>query len=133
MLLGCGDSNCVNGSNRFLCSRSCVDAAIRNKFIKKEDIDHHKSNLLLTIKAHTLLFDLTQPHNLDVESPVLEVKPISVIGCGDPACVSKNNFYFCSRSCKNGAISEGLINDTDINYEISNLLLTEKSHKKLFS
>lgn len=36
-----------------------------------------------------------------------------------------NGGYFCSRSCKNAALLSGLINDDNIDYDISNLKIKD--------
>jgi hypothetical protein len=131
MMFGCGDSDCVSKTNRYFCSKSCKNAAIRDRFIDDNtDIDYDESALLLTEKAHERLFVFEQPSIINVKV----ICPNTIIGCGDHACVSKTNLYFCSKSCKNAAIRDHFIDDnTDIEYEISNLLLTEKAHKKIFN
>ena len=63
-----------------------------------------------------------------VLSPVTIV--IMYIGCGNSVFVSKINYYFCSKSCNNTSIHN---NFTYIEYKVSNLLLTENAHKKIFN
>jgi hypothetical protein len=130
MSIGCGDPACVNKTNLSFCSRSCKKAAILDNYIKDIDINYKESNLSITPQAHTRLFGIYHPVIIEEDLP----KVIQVLGCGDESCVSKTNRYFCSRSCKNAAIRDLLINDnTDIDHKVSNLLLTIQAHDKLFN
>ena len=108
-LIGCGKPTCISKTKLSFCSRACRNKAFRERLIDYDDINE-KNSLSITKEAHERSFS---------------------IGCGD-GCVSKENMSFCSRSCKNAAFSCGLIKNTDINNEISNLQLTTQAHKKLF-
>ena len=125
--IGCGDSTCISKTNLYFCSRSCRNEAFRTGLVDYDDINEDVSSLLLTKDAHDRLFSTKQFTTLVVKSS----ENIS-IGCGDDICASKENIYFCSRSCKNRAISLKLIKDIDIDYDVSNLKLTTQAHKKLF-
>jgi hypothetical protein len=125
--IGCGDSACVSSTNKYFCSRSCRNEAFRNGIIDYDDINKDVSCLLLTNDAHDRSFSIKQFTTLVVKSS--ENKSI---GCDDDMCVSKKNISFCSRSCKNRAISLKLIKDIDIDYDVSNLKLTTQAHVKLF-
>jgi hypothetical protein len=128
MSIGCGSRNCVNKTNHNFCSRSCKNAAIQNKFINDQlDINYQESNLALTHQAHLRLFSTDEPTKIK-----LQPTPYAVLGCGDSECVTKKNMYFCSRSCKNAALRDNLIDDQDID-ESCNLLLKEEAYKKLFN
>ena len=129
--LGCGNSDCVNRNNRYFCSTNCKYAAVINKFITDNtDIQYDECNLLLTKEAHSKFYIHTY------SKPICLTKNNSlpiIIGCENQDCVNKTNRYFCSRSCKNGALKNGFITEVDIQHDECNLLLTLDAHNQLFS
>jgi hypothetical protein len=143
MYIGCGSKDCVNKINNTFCSRSCKNAAIRDKFINDySDINHQVSNLLLKDEAHQRLFSKDEPPKLQSRAavlgcggkdklPKLQSHAVAVLGCGSKECVNKTNNTFCSRSCKNAALRDNLIDDKDIDYSVSNLLLKDEAYRNL--
>ena len=128
---GCGDKCCINRQNYYFCSRYCRNEAVYNHYIMDpEDIDYDESGLKLKDTAIIRLFG----ENLDLEPTVLK-NIIELadknIGCGKNICVTKENLYFCSSSCRNAALRDHFINK-DIDIDPNNhLMLTQKTHIKL--
>jgi hypothetical protein len=56
IIIGCGDTNCINKKNYHFCSRSCKNAAIQNSIITENEIDHEISNLKIKDNVHKGLF-----------------------------------------------------------------------------
>lgn len=127
--VGCGELMCISITNPYFCSRTCRKNAIKKRQIDcHRDINYQESNLLLTLEAHERLFSSNQSTFLKVKLS----QPDAKIGCGDGACVNIHNRYFCSRSCKEAAERDNLIDDMkDIDYDESNLLLTIEKHTEL--
>lgn len=134
MSLGCGEKDCININNDFFCSTTCKKRAIQCRFIKDpEDIDYNESGFKITSKAKERLFGKDLTLKPTILKDIVPDKNLFV-GCGDVSCVNIKNKYFCSRSCLNAAVRDGFIDYfTDIDYDESNLMLTENAHLKLFS
>lgn len=95
----------------YFCSRSCKNSALIDGIIKPKDIDYEISNL-----------KLKYVDEIEIEIPPNKRLNINQLANNCSHCVSAlNEGYFCSRSCRDTALTLGYIKIKDIDYEESNI------------